>query len=96
MRIEDEVAVVTGGAVGMGRATAERLASRGALVVVADTAEASWERSRVRFPKVDMTDDAAASELMACQPRILVKAGSEPVPRLCFPEASVAARESSW
>lgn len=35
-RFEDRVAVITGGAGGIGRATAERLASEGATVVVAD------------------------------------------------------------
>ena len=38
MRMEDKVAVVVGGASGIGRATAHRLAEEGAKVVVADIA----------------------------------------------------------
>ena len=36
MRLEDRIAVVTAGGSGMGRATALRLASEGATVVIAD------------------------------------------------------------
>ena len=39
-RLEGKIAVITGGAGGLGSATAERFVSEGATVVVADVAEA--------------------------------------------------------
>ena len=78
MRIDGKRAVVTGGAVGIGRAIALRLAAAGAEVVVADIDVAGGSRtceligSSARFVQVDMRDDAAVTDLMACQPQILV------------------------
>ena len=96
MRIDGKRAVVTGGAVGIGRAIAQRLAAAGAEVVVADIDVAGGSRtseligSSARFVRVDMRDDAAVTDLMACQPQILVNnAGGGAVLRPCFPEASV-------
>lgn len=43
-RLEDRVAIVTGGASGIGEATVHRLASEGAAVVIADVDEALAER----------------------------------------------------
>ncbi len=96
MRINGKLAVVTGGAVGIGRAIAQRLATEGAEVVVADIDTSggletcSAIGAKARFVEVDMRDDDAVADLMACQPRILVNnAGGGPSLQPCFPEASV-------
>ncbi|HWD82008.1 MAG TPA: SDR family NAD(P)-dependent oxidoreductase [Kribbella sp.] len=96
MDITGKTAVVTGAAVGIGRAIAVRLAEAGASVVVADL-DASGGRetcrligSAARFVEVDLRDDDAVRELMACQPQILVNnAGGGAVLRPCFPEATI-------
>ena len=78
MEIAGKVAVVTGAAVGIGRAIAVRLGAAGASVVVADVDGPGGQRTReligpsARFADVDVRDDAAVAELMACQPQILV------------------------
>ncbi len=96
MRIDGKLAVVTGGAVGIGRAIAQRLAAGGAEVVVADIDTSggietcSSIGTKARFAEVDLRDDDAVADLMACQPQILVNnAGGGPSLRPCFPEASV-------
>ncbi|WP_327634490.1 SDR family NAD(P)-dependent oxidoreductase [Kribbella sp. NBC_00482] len=78
MEIAGKVAVVTGAAVGIGRAIAVRLGAAGASVVVADVDGPGGQRTceligpSARFADVDVRDDAAVAELMACQPQILV------------------------
>ncbi|GAB2642224.1 SDR family NAD(P)-dependent oxidoreductase [Kribbella swartbergensis] len=96
MRIDGKRAVVTGAAVGIGRAVAQRLATEGAEVVVADIDVAGGRETcdaigaAARFVEVDLRDDDAVADLMACQPQILVNnAGGGPSLRPCFPEASV-------
>jgi NAD(P)-dependent dehydrogenase (short-subunit alcohol dehydrogenase family) len=96
MDIAGKIAVVTGGAVGIGRAIAVRLGAAGASVVVADIdAVGGAETCRqigpsARFEQVDMRDDDAVRSLMACRPQILVNnAGGGAVLRPCFPAASV-------
>lgn len=96
MDITGKTAVVTGAAVGIGRAIAVRLAAAGASVVVADIdADGGAETAALigaaaRLVHVDMRDDEAVGELMACRPQILVNnAGGGAVLRPCFPEASV-------
>ena len=100
MRIDGQLAVVTGGSLGTGRAIAESLAAAGAEVVVADidAVGGRWTRGSpgVRFVEVDLTDDDAVRDLMACQPQILVNnAGGGAVLQPCFPEASVERWSSS-
>ncbi|WP_420393034.1 SDR family NAD(P)-dependent oxidoreductase [Acuticoccus sp.] len=63
MEIAGQVAVVTGGASGLGLATVERLVARGAKVVVADLAEAGAAEAErlgeaVRFVTADVTETA--------------------------------------
>jgi NAD(P)-dependent dehydrogenase (short-subunit alcohol dehydrogenase family) len=96
MRIDGKLAVVSGAAVGIGRAIAQRLAAEGAEVVVADIDTSGGMQTcdsiggRARFVRVDMRDDNAVADLMACQPQILVNnAGGGPDLRPCFPEAPV-------
>ncbi|MFG1813370.1 SDR family NAD(P)-dependent oxidoreductase [Kribbella sp. NPDC049174] len=96
MRIDGKLAVVTGAAVGIGRAIAQRLAAEGAEVVVADIDASGGMQTcdsigaKARFVRVDLRDDDAVADLMACQPHILVNnAGGGPSLRPCFPEASV-------
>ncbi|HWL95953.1 MAG TPA: 3-hydroxyacyl-CoA dehydrogenase [Nocardioidaceae bacterium] len=74
MEITDSAALVTGGASGLGRATAERLAQAGARVVIADLSASDGksvaERLGATFVATDVTDEQqvqaavdAASEL---------------------------------
>jgi NAD(P)-dependent dehydrogenase (short-subunit alcohol dehydrogenase family) len=64
MRIEDTVALVTGGASGLGRATAEELLAAGGSVVIADLGGSAGEEvaselgERARFCTTDVTDEA--------------------------------------
>jgi 2-hydroxycyclohexanecarboxyl-CoA dehydrogenase len=74
MKLQDKIAVVTGAASGIGRATARALAEQGAQVIVADIdrdkgeAEAAALRERglkAQFVGVDMTDPASIDAFAA-------------------------------
>jgi 3-oxoacyl-[acyl-carrier protein] reductase len=65
MRLKDKVAVITGGAAGIGKATALRFAEEGALVVICDVNEVTGQDTlaqlgpQARFEKVNVTDRQA-------------------------------------
>ena len=81
--LQDTTALVTGGASGIGAATARRLAQEGATVVILDLNEGQGEQLASeldgRFVRADITDDgdvgaavAAASALAPLRPKSTV------------------------
>ena len=62
--LERKVALVTGGASGIGRSTAELLAARGARVAVLDLDPSSVAEPLLGF-KADVSDDASVREAVA-------------------------------
>jgi NAD(P)-dependent dehydrogenase (short-subunit alcohol dehydrogenase family) len=72
VRLRDKVALVTGGASGIGRATAETFAREGARVLVADYAEGESETVRAiknaggdaRYVRVDVSDSAQVTRMV--------------------------------
>jgi NAD(P)-dependent dehydrogenase (short-subunit alcohol dehydrogenase family) len=85
VNIDGQIALVTGGASGIGEAIAARLAQAGADVVVADIDRAGARRHR--FLEVDLTDRVQVERMVAqAQPSILVNnAGGYSPP--VFPDA---------
>jgi len=72
MKLENKVAVVTGGAHGIGLAIARRYVAEGAKVVIADVDEAAGQaaasslgETRCRFNAADVGDAVQANELIA-------------------------------
>jgi NADP-dependent 3-hydroxy acid dehydrogenase YdfG len=58
-----KIALVTGGASGIGLACAQRLAGEGARVVIADIQQPETETENIRFKETDITSAAAINEL---------------------------------
>lgn len=72
MRLHHKVAIITGGANGIGAASVERFLEEGAKVVIGDfdeeagkaTAERLEGRGEVKFVKVDVTDEGSVANLV--------------------------------
>ena len=64
-RLEGKIAIITGGAKGLGQAMAERFASEGAKVIECDMMPLSYENENVEFYQLNVTDVAGIEALKA-------------------------------
>jgi len=67
MRLKDQIAVITGGAAGIGKATAQRYTEEGAIVIIGDINKeagqaTSAENDNIHFDYVDITDRQAVAQ----------------------------------
>ena len=70
-RLENKVAVITGGARGMGEATARLFAQEGAITIIADVLADEGEKlaselgGAAMFKRLDVTDESGWEQLVA-------------------------------
>lgn len=63
MRLKDKVAIVTGGAKGLGMAMVKEFALEGAKVIAADLSELTYKQDNVEFFKLNVTDQEGCQKL---------------------------------
>ena len=63
MRLEGKVALITGGAKGLGQAMAERFAQEGAKVIAADMADLTYEHENVEGVKLNVADPESCQKV---------------------------------